>query len=141
MDPIRIQDVGSSDCVTISQWELRTAGNYYELGEFLSSRFANWFPPVDVAGVMTSRDQAFSWRAELSRIVNAGGVILIARHTSSNDRIVGVAVAADGPSAGSGVVLQRRCLRYRARRGCSDGGAAAGVRSAIARARPGSAGA
>lgn len=93
MQPITIQDAGSSDRVTIEQFELRTAGNYYELGEFLASRFQRWWPPQDVGGVTISVDQPGSWRAELARIVNAGGVVLQARHTSSNDRIIGVAVA------------------------------------------------
>lgn len=93
MEPIKIQDPGSTDCTTITLWELRTAGSYYELGDFLSSRFQRWFPPQNVGGVTLSVDQLGSWRAELARIINAGGVILHARHTSSNDKIVGVAVA------------------------------------------------
>lgn len=93
MEPIKIQDTGSSDCTTITLWELRTAGNYYELGEFLASRFQRWWPPKDVGGAVISVDQPGSWRAELARIANSGGVILQARHTSGNDRIVGVAVA------------------------------------------------
>lgn len=93
MEPIKVQDAGSSDVRTITLFELRTAGNYYELAEFLSSRFQRWWPPQDVGGAVISVDQPFSWRSELARISNAGGIILLARHTSSNDRVIGVAAA------------------------------------------------
>lgn len=38
MEPIVMQDPGSNIVVTITQFELRTAKNYYDLGEFLASR-------------------------------------------------------------------------------------------------------
>lgn len=93
MTPIVLQDPGSSDVRTITRFELRTAGDYYELGEFLASRFQRWWPPKDVGGAVLSVDQPFAWRAELARVNNNGGVILLARQTSGNNRVIGVAIA------------------------------------------------
>lgn len=93
MTPIVLQDPGSTDVRTITRFELRTAGNYYELGEFLASRFQRWWPPKDVGGVTISVDQPASWRAELARINNSNGVILLARQTSGNNLVIGVCAA------------------------------------------------
>lgn len=90
MTPIRMQEPGSSDVVTVSLWELRTAGTYYELGEFLAATHPYYWPIVNGQSV----DQQAAWRGECARVNNAGGLILIARHTSSADRIVGIAIGA-----------------------------------------------
>ena len=93
MEPIRVQQPGSSDAYTVTQFDFRTAGSYYDLAEFLASRFTRYWPPVEVAGLVQSVDQQFAWRAECARVINGGGVILLTNHTSGNGRIIGVAIA------------------------------------------------
>ena len=93
MDPIKLQDPGSADVQTITLWDIRTAGTYYELGEFLASRLADYWPQQMVNGVKTSVDQAGTWRSQLAEVTYSGAPILICRHTSSNDHITAVAAA------------------------------------------------
>ncbi len=90
MEPIVMQDPGSNIVVTITQFELRTAKTYYDLGEFLASRFQHYWGQQKIDGQMRSVDQEGSWRAECARINNAGGLILQANHTSGNKRVIGV---------------------------------------------------
>lgn len=89
MQPIVLQDDGSNSITTTTQFDLRTAKDYYELAEYLASRFANYWGMQKVEGVLTSVDQEFAWRGECAR-VNADGLILLTRHTSGNNRIIAV---------------------------------------------------
>lgn len=90
MQPIVLQDDGSNSITTTTQFDLRTAKDYYELAEYLASRFANYWGMQKVEGVLTSVDQEFAWRGECARINNADGLILLTRHTSGNNRIIAV---------------------------------------------------
>lgn len=90
MQPIVLQDDGSNSITTTTQFDLRTAKDYYELAEYLASRFANYWGKQKVEGVETSVDQEFAWRGECARINNADGLILLTRHTSGNNRIIAV---------------------------------------------------
>ena len=93
MEPIVLQDPGSKMVTTVTKFDLRTAKSYYELGEFLASRFQHYWPPQKVDGNLLSIDQEFKWRARCAEVGYADGIILMARHTSGNDRIIGVAVS------------------------------------------------
>lgn len=105
MDPIRVQQPGSNDVYTISRFDLRTAQNYYDIGKYLASRFARYWPPVVVPGGVQSVDQEFKWRAECASILNNGGVILQANHTAGNGQIIGVAIARTTPFPGEAEVM------------------------------------
>lgn len=93
MEPIVVQDPGSNIVITVSKFELRTAKTYYELAEFLASRFQHYWPAQKTDGTLLSVDQEFKWRGRCAEVGYADGIILMARHTSGNDRIIGVAVS------------------------------------------------
>ena len=93
MEPIVMQDTGSNIVVTVTKFDLRTAKNYYELAEFLASRFQHYWPAQKHDGTLQSVDQEFKWRGRCAEVGYADGIILMARHTSGNDRIIGVAVS------------------------------------------------
>ena len=85
---------GSDQVVTISRCTNRAFDAFDEIAEFLSSRYPQHFPPYRLPGGQTqSVDQRFAWRAELGRVHDRAGVVLLARHTSSNNGIVAVAIA------------------------------------------------
>lgn len=90
MDPVVLQDPGSNIILTMSKFDLRTAKDYYRIGEFLASRFQNYWGMQKIDGRMQSVDQEFKWRGRCAQINNADGIILVVHHTSGNNRIVGV---------------------------------------------------
>lgn len=94
MEPFDITWPGSRDRITVS-----SIAREYELidsaAEFLASRLGEyWSPKRHVAGgPFLSVDQRGAWRARIGDAFIAGCVVLVARHTSSNDGVVAVAIA------------------------------------------------
>ena len=84
--PLRMQDPGSSDAYTLSRFNVQTAGDYYELGDYLDAAKPFFWPGY------AATDQKLAWRAECSRC-EGGGVIVITRHTTSHGGIIGAAMA------------------------------------------------
>ena len=94
MLPVSLTWPGSSEVVTISRSGARTYEAFDEIAEFLSSRYPMHFTPYQLPGGQTqSVDQRFAWRAELGRVHDRAGVVLIARHSTGNNRIIAVAIA------------------------------------------------
>ena len=94
MLPASLTWPGSSQVVTISRSGARTYEAFDEIAEFLSSHYPNHFPPYTLPGGQThSVDQRFAWRAELGRVYDRAGVVLLARHSTGNNKIIAVAIA------------------------------------------------
>jgi hypothetical protein len=94
MLPATLTWPGSAEVVTISRAGNRSFEAFDEIAEFLSSRYPNHFPPYALpGGGVKSVDQRFSWRAELGRVFDAPGVVLLARHSTGNNQIIAVAIA------------------------------------------------
>ena len=94
MLPVTLTWPGSDQVITINRAGSRSFDAFDEIAEFLSSRYPNHFPPYELpGGVVQSVDQRFAWRAELGRVYDRAGAVLIARHTSGNNRIMDVAIA------------------------------------------------
>lgn len=94
MEPFDITWPGSADRVTVSAIS-RAADDIYPAGEFLAARFQGYWPAAQhvAGGPFLSVDQESKWRARIGDAFIAGGVALAARHTSSNGRIIAVAIA------------------------------------------------
>ena len=94
MQSVSLTWPGSSEVVTISRSGARTFEAFDEIAEFLSSRYPNHFPPYTLPGGQThSVDQRMSWRAELLRVHDRAGIVLVARHSTGNNRIIAAAIA------------------------------------------------
>ena len=101
MEPVRITWPGSDDLVTLSLAGSRSYDAFDEIAEFLSSRLPHRWPPSQMPdGSTYSVDQRFAWRAEMGRIYDRNGVVLLARHTASNNRIIAVSIAQPTEFAG-----------------------------------------
>lgn len=94
MDSISITWPGSVEVVTINRAGARSFEAFDEIAEFLSSRYPMHFPPYPLpGGQVQSVDQRFAWRAELGRVYDRAGVVLLARHSTGNNKIIAVAIA------------------------------------------------
>jgi len=94
MEPFDISWPGSADRVTVSLLT-RVADDIYPAAEYLAARFQSYWPAAQhvAGGPFLSVDQESKWRARMGDAFIAGGVALAARHTSSNGRIIAVAIA------------------------------------------------
>ena len=108
MEPFDITWPGSRDRITVS-----SIAREYELidsaAEFLASRLGEyWSPKRHVAGgPFLSVDQRGAWRARIGDAFIAGCVVLVARHTSSNDGVVAVAIAERVPDLATAIRRHR----------------------------------
>lgn len=94
MLPVTLTWPGSTDVVTIGRSANRSFDAFDEIAEFLASRYPNHYPPYTLPGGQThSVDQRLAWRAELGRVHDRAGVVIVARHTAGNNRIIAVAIA------------------------------------------------
>lgn len=96
MLPVSLTWPGSSEVVTIS----RSANDAYdarnEIAEFLSSRYPAFWPmepDPGRPGEKMSIDQRGKWRAVLADVYYLAGPVLVARHTTGNNRIIAAAIA------------------------------------------------
>ena len=98
MKPVVRQEPGSNQIQTITRFDLRTAKDYYKLGEFLASTIPNFWPPERTPYGHKSVDQEGSWRGECARIINAGGIILMTHISLADSKaepnLVGVCIGA-----------------------------------------------
>lgn len=112
MEPFDITWPGSSDRITVSAVTSRDVDARADASEYLAAHMGSGYWPAAqhvAGGPFLSVDQRVKWSARIGDVFNAGGVLLIARHTSSNGRVV--AVAAAEPVAGervSQVVVQTK---------------------------------
>lgn len=94
MQSVSITWPGSAEVVTINRAGARAFDAFDEIAEFLSSRYPLHFPPYRLPGGQTqSVDQRFAWRAELGRVYDRAGVVLLARHSTGNNKIIAAAIA------------------------------------------------
>lgn len=100
MDAFDITWPGSSDRITVSAVPARDVDARADASEYLAAHMGpGYWPDVQhvAGGPRLSVDQRKSWSARIGDVFNAGGVLLIARHTSSNGRVVAVASAEPVP--------------------------------------------
>lgn len=98
MEPFDITWQYSSDRITVSSIK-RSYEDLDAAGEYLAAALPHYWPPRQhiAGGPLLSVDQRVAWRSRLSDVLNAGGVVLIARHTSGNGRVVAVVAAEPVP--------------------------------------------
>lgn len=96
MDAFDITWPGSSDRITVSAVTARDVDARNDASEYLAAHMGPGYWPAAqhiAGGPYLSVDQRVKWSARLGDVYNAGGVVLIARHSSSNGRVVAVAAA------------------------------------------------
>lgn len=94
MEPIELTWPGSSDKVTITRMTNRANDAYAAVAKTIHSRYPYFWPTYrDAAGQEHSVDQLLSWMAEVGRVYDQEGPILIARHTTSGNNVIAAAMA------------------------------------------------
>lgn len=100
MDAFDITWPGSSDRITVSSVTARDVDARNDASEYLAAHMGPGYWPAAqhiAGGPYLSVDQRVKWAARLGDVYNVGGVVLIARHTSSNGRVIAVAAAEPVP--------------------------------------------
>lgn len=96
MTPVELTWPGSDDLVTISRSPNKTYEDRDFIAEFLSSRYPQFWAMEDDPtrpGEKMSIDQRGKWRAVLADVYYVNGPVLVARHTTGNNRIIAAAIA------------------------------------------------
>lgn len=100
MDAFDITWPGSSDRITVSAVTARDVDARNDASEYLAAHMGPGYWPAAqhiAGGPFLSVDQRVKWSARIGDVFNAGGVLLVARHTSSNGGVIAVAAAEPVP--------------------------------------------
>ena len=100
MDAFDITWPGSSDRITVASVTARDVDARNDASEYLAAHMGPGYWPAAqhiAGGPYLSVDQRVKWSARIGDLFNVGGVLLIARHTSGNGRVVAVAAAEPVP--------------------------------------------